>query len=324
MPADGLGGAGDEQLDPLEAASETTVSWRELLIETEQRLGRAGLADPKTSARRIVEEASGFEGAALALGLAELATIRGVSRLDAMVARRSGGEPLQYVLGRWGFRHLDLMVDRRVLIPRPETEVVAERALEELQRMTGELQRMTGELQRVSAAPIAVDLGTGSGALGLSLAREHQTAEVWLTDVSTDALDVARANLAGLGRHGARVRILQGSWFAALPVDLAGRVSVIVSNPPYVSPHEELPVEVAAWEPTEALIAEADGYAAYEVLLGEAPRWLVAGGALVVESAPHQVERLREMAADDFAVVEPFDDLSGRRRGIIARLATRR
>ncbi len=286
---------------------EGTITWRDLLSETERRLSGAGVVDAAVSARRIIEEASGFEGAQLAEGLATLATTRGVASLDRMVQRRSDGEPLQYVLGRWAFRYLDLMVDRRVLIPRPETEVVTDRALTELARMSA--------LGRT----VAVDLGTGSGAIGLSLAREHPSAEVWLSDVSPDALDVARANLAGLGRLGSRVRVVEGSWFGALPIDLVGHIAVIASNPPYVAPTEVLPVEVEAWEPRNALVAESDGYAAYEILIGEAPRWLVGGGALVLESAPHQVARLVEMAGEEFAVVEPFDDLTGRARGIVAR-----
>ncbi|MEZ5377461.1 MAG: peptide chain release factor N(5)-glutamine methyltransferase [Acidimicrobiales bacterium] len=302
---DGVAGSSDG-VDELEG----TITWRALLAETEQRLQRAGVADASISARRIIEEASGFEGAGLAAGLSERATTRGVARLDQMVERRSDGEPLQYVVGRWGFRHLDLMVDRRVLIPRPETEIVAERALAELRRLS-------------AAGPtVAVDLGTGSGALGLSLAREHATTDVWITDVSADALDVARANLAGLGRYGSRVRVAEGWWFAALPIDLVGQIAVIVSNPPYVAVSEALPDEVADWEPQGALIADADGFAAYEVLIGEAPRWLMGGGALVLESAPHQVERLGDMASAEFVDVEAFRDLSGRPRGIVARTAT--
>ena len=90
------------------------------------------------------------------------------------------------------------------------------------------------------------------------------------------------ANLAGLGRHGSRVRVAHGSWFSALPIDLAGRLSVVVSNPPYVAPHESLPAEVAAWEPERALVAERDGFASLEILIGDAPRWLRPGGALVL------------------------------------------
>ena len=141
--------------------------------------------------------------------------------LDAMVARHLAGEPLAYVLGHWSFRHLDLAVDRRVLIPRPETEVVAGVAL---------------ELARGLARPLTVaDLGTGSGAIGLALADELPLdgVTVWLTDASADAIDVARANLAGLGRRGRNVRIAIGSWFDALPAGTT--LDLAVANPPYVA-----------------------------------------------------------------------------------------
>ena len=145
-----------------------------------------------------------------------------------MVARRAHGEPLQYVLGRWGFRTLDLLVDRRVLIPRPETEVVAGLAID--------------ALAALDRPGVAVDLGTGSGAIALSLAAERWPhVEVWATDVSPDALAVARANLAGLGRRAAVVRLLEGTGSSALPGDLRGRVDVIVSNPPYVPADAPLP-----------------------------------------------------------------------------------
>src|SRR5688500_6955983 len=124
-----------------------------------------------------------------------------------MAERRLAGEPLQYVLGSWGFRTLDLFVDPRVLIPRPETEVVAGLAIDAL-----------ADLDRPG---IAVDLGTGSGAIALSLAAEHWPhVEVWASDASADALAVARANLAALGRRGAVVRLVEGDWFGALPDDL--------------------------------------------------------------------------------------------------------
>ncbi|MFV2040100.1 MAG: class I SAM-dependent methyltransferase, partial [Acidimicrobiales bacterium] len=183
-----------------------TVAWRSFLDEARQRLEAAGFASADIEARRIVEEASGYEGAGFHSGLNELATQRGVVAFDAMLGRRLGGEPLQYVLGRWGFRTLDLLVDRRALIPRPETEVVAGVALDELSRLATPGRRLT-----------ALDLGTGTGAIGLSLAAERPDTEVILTDVSTEALKVARANLAGLGRAGTRVSIAQGSWFVALP-----------------------------------------------------------------------------------------------------------
>ena len=152
---------------------EGTVTWRELLAETEGRLlgGRFTAGDAEREARWIVEEASGFEGAELAAGLNEPATERGVARLDAMVARRLAGEPLQYVLGHWPFRTLDLLVDRRVLIPRPETEQVVEHALRELDarpaaglldhRRAG-VQPADGDPLRV-ADPCGPGVGGGSG-----------------------------------------------------------------------------------------------------------------------------------------------------------------
>jgi release factor glutamine methyltransferase len=279
-----------------------TLTWRQLLVEATDRVG---LVD----ARRIVQSASGREGAEWVLVLDSPATRRGVAAVDAMVARRVVGEPLQYVLGRWAFRSLDLLVDRRVLIPRPETEVVAEIAVDELRRLGG------------GARPVrAADLGTGSGALALSLAAEVRTAEVWGTDRSADALAVARANLAGLGRPGARVRLAAGDWFAALPADLRGRLDLVVSNPPYVGEAEVLPPEVAGWEPREALVAGPRGDEAARAVLAEAPSWLARPGTLVLELAPAQAEELAATAAAAGAAgVRVRPDLTGRARVLVAR-----
>lgn len=288
-----------------------TVAWRALHDEAVERLRAAGLPSPEVDARRIVEQASGNEGAAFALGLSDLATVRGVAAFDAMVARREGGEPLQYVLGGWGFRTLDLFVDRRVLIPRPETEQVVEAALAQLRRIGG-----TG----AGARPVtAVDLGTGSGAIALSLAVEHVHTTVWATDASADALDVASANLAGIGRPAGRVRIAEGSWFEALPADLRGEVDLVVSNPPYVAEGDELPAEVGDWEPRAALVAGSSGLEALERIVADAPGWLRPGGALVVELAPWQAAQVADLACEvGFASAEVGRDLVGRDRMVIA------
>jgi release factor glutamine methyltransferase len=242
-----------------------------------------------------------------------------VARLDAMVARRRAGEPLQYVLGSWGFRTLDLMVDRRVLIPRPETEVVVGHALDELDALVaagpGRAGGSGGRPARV------VDLGTGSGAIALSVAAERPGTEVWATDASSDALDVARANLAGLGRPATTVRVAQGSWFDALPVELAGHVDLVISNPPYVAADEVLPVEVAGWEPAAALVAGPRGTECLEVVLDRARPWLARPGAVVVELAPDQAQPLSELARRlGYAEVEVRPDLAGRPRALVARL----
>jgi release factor glutamine methyltransferase len=289
-------------------APDGTVTWRELLAEAVARLGAAGSDSAEVDARWVVADCLGVGRAELGASLGEQATERSVARFDELVARRAEGEPLQYVLGSWGFRSLDLMVDRRVLIPRPETESVVDVALTELDRLGGAERPTT-----------VVDLGTGSGAIGLSIATERVRSEVWLTDVSEPALEVARANLVGIGRGAARVRVATGDWFGALPDSLRGRLDLVVSNPPYVPVDVELPSEVARWEPTSALYAGADGTSALRRLIALAPTWLQAQGALVCELSPEQAEVVRELATEHFEQAEVVDDLTGRARTVVAR-----
>jgi len=294
---------------------EGTVAWRALQAEAEHRLASAGFPGSALEARRLVEEATGLTGAELITGLDRPATVRGVAHFDQMLERRLAGEPLQYVLGSWGFRTLDLMVDRRVLIPRPETETVVSHALAELDRLRADDPRRRLQV---------VDLGTGSGAVALSLAAERNRLDVWATDVSSEALDVARANLATLGMRGTHVRLGHGSWFEALPAELAGAVDLIVSNPPYVAEGDDLPAEVAHWEPTGALVAGPAGTEWLEHLLDEARRWLRRPGVIVLELAPHQAEAMQARArAAGYDQVEVRVDLAARPRAVVARQADR-
>lgn len=281
------------------------MNWRELWARAETALGS------RMDARRIVERASGYEGAALVTHLEDVVPERAVPFVEGMIERRAAGEPLQYVVGRWAFRRLELLVDRRVLIPRPETEAVVEVAL--------------GELRRLPAPePVVVDLGAGCGAIALSIAHEAPNARVWATDVSPGALAVSRANLAGLGSTEAtRVRLAEGRWFDAVPPDLHGRVDLVVSNPPYVAEGEaaELPAEVGEWEPRQALVAGPTGLEAIAEIVADAPAWLARPGAVVVEIAPHQAEPVSELAhAAGFAQVDVRPDLQGRLRALVGRV----
>lgn len=277
-------------------------TWRELYALASERLGSQG------EARRLVERASGNEGADFVVGLDEPATPRTEGFFVALLERRAAGEPLQYVLGRWGFRRLDLFVDRRVLIPRPETEMVVQVALAELKALGAE-------------RPVVVDLGTGSGAIALSIAVEVPSATVWATDVSQGAVDVARANLAGLGTlAGKRVRVEQGSWFDPLPTSMRQRVHLVVSNPPYIGDDEDLPAEVEEWEPRQALRSGPTGLEDIGRILKEAPVWLTDPGVVVVEMAPHQAMAAVRMAVEaGFRDVETRVDLTGRERILVAR-----
>lgn len=297
--------------------AEGTVAWRTFLAEAEQRLAAAGLPSPEVDARRIVERASGASGAELILALDDPATERGVGFFDLMLGRREAGEPLQYVLGAWGFRQLDLFVDRRVLIPRPETEQVVEQALVELDAVA-----------RRTPPPVAherhqvADLGTGSGAIALSIAVERDAVDVWAVERSSDAAAVARANLAGIGSSATRVRLVEGSWFDPLPASLRGSLALVVSNPPYVAPEDPLPPEVADWEPRDALVPGPSGFEAIDHIVGAAPDWLLPGGALVVELAPSQGEDAVAAAWQaGFAHAETRRDLAGRTRMLVARTA---
>jgi release factor glutamine methyltransferase len=245
-------------------ATDTALTWRGLWDETASVIG------DRQHARWICETASSTGPDVFLASLDDTPTIRMVSHLDAMVARYRTGEPLQYVLGSWSFRRLDLKVDRRVLIPRPETEIVAEVALDLARAVGGDC--------------IVVDLGTGSGAIGLACAAELPLdgTTVWLSDVSSDALDVARANLAGIGRAARNVRVAFGNWFDALPEDL--KADVIVSNPPYVAVGSgDLEANVGEWEPDGALFAGADGLDDYRIIVPGAVNYLQPDGWLVLE-----------------------------------------
>ncbi len=281
-----------------------SVGWEELYDEARRRLG------DRNEARWLIEEVSG-ERLGAAVGDPPEKARR---RLAALLDRRAAGEPLQYVLGAWAFRRLELMVDPRVLIPRPETEQVVEVALRELDHL-----REEGSGQRATV----VDLGTGSGAIALSVAAERTGVEVWATDSSPGAVAVARANLSGLAGFAAtRVRVVEGDWWEALPAELQRRVDLVISNPPYISSAEMAGLDpvVGGWEPRAALEAGARGTEALEYLIATAPRWLRPGGTLVLELAPHQAVGMAEAARrGGFGEVEVVADLAGRDRTLIAR-----
>lgn len=280
--------------------AEGATTWRALWNETSNLLG------DRQHARWMCEAASSSEPDEFLAALDDAPMMRMVSHLDAMIARYRTGEPLQYVLGRWAFRRLDLAVDQRVLIPRPETEMVAEVAL--------------GLARRVDGERTIIDLGTGSGAIGLALADELPLdgTTVWLTDASADALDVARSNLAGTGRSAQNVRIVHGSWFEPLPADLLA--DVIVSNPPYVAVGSpDLEQIVSDWEPSTALLAGPDGLDDLRVIIAGALGRLRPEGWLVLEIGSDQGEEVRSLLdAAGYINIDIEPDFAGHDRTAIA------
>jgi release factor glutamine methyltransferase len=295
------------------------ATWRELRTETARALAGAGIDGADTEARFMVEEASGSDAGEWWSVAETVAPRRAEAHLQRMCERRLAGEPLQYALGSWSFRGIDVMVDHRVLIPRPETEWVVEVALEEAERLG---------LQRVRHRPAfdgdvrgyAADLGTGSGAIAIALEHALADVEVWATDASADALRVASANIAG---HAAtRVRLAEGSWFGALPDEYRGRYSLVVTNPPYVAEREvsSLPDEVRTHEPRGAMVAGPTGLEALTAIIGAAPAWTARPATLVCEIAPAQSDDVVALAVASGATEALVrDDLVGRPRVLVAR-----
>ncbi len=266
---------------------------------------------PRSDAEELLSRLLGVSRAQLHLLGARVLTSVESARFAAWLARRALHEPVQYVTGRAAFRDLDLAVDPRVLIPRPETEGLAEAVLEVLR----------AEAARWPA-PRVLDLGTGSGALALALAAEWPAAVVTATDASVGTLEVARANAAALGLAG-RVRFLAGHWFEA--VDAEERFEVVVSNPPYIATGEwdDLPEDVRSFEPRQALLSGASGLDDAREIVDQAARRLVARGLLALELAEDRTHQAAGWlrGAPGWQEVEVRDDLARRPRYLLARTA---
>lgn len=220
-----------------------------------------------------------------------------------LMEQRSAGMPLQYLEGTVQFGPLELLVDHRVLIPRPETEQLWEKALDLIP----------------DGACTVVDMGTGSGCLAIGIAHRRPAARVIATDISQDALDLARLNAALLQ---VEAEFYLGDRLAALHPSLRGEVDLIVTNPPYVSDSEwlRLPPEVRDYEPRLALVA-GDGLHVFRYLASEAPSWLAPDGVLVAEIGDRQGAKICWAFRDPPWEASILPDLTGRDRFLIARIA---
>jgi release factor glutamine methyltransferase len=279
---------------------------RQALSAATDALRAVGVEDPRLDAEVMLAEAMGVDRATLVVARAEVPA-PAARRFGEMVRRRLRREPVAYILGRRGFRRIELAVDRRVLVPRPETELLVELAVE-----------------REPAT--VLDVGTGSGAVALAIAEELPRCAVVATDTSVGALEVARANAARLGL-GDRVRFLEGSVPEGEGFDL------IVANLPYVAEPDwpSLQPEVTRWEPREALLAGPDGLDAIRALLAERGRALsrialqssaAVSSALALEvgegQAPAVAELMREAG---FGSIEVRTDLAGIERVVVGAAA---
>lgn len=261
----------------------------------------ADLLGSRTEARNLVAAVLDRPRSWAVVHAAESISPDLLERARFAARKRSTGAPLAYAVGSAAFRHLTLRVDERVLIPRPETEMLVDLVLAECRTGT------------------VVDLGTGSGAIALSLATEGGFSRVLGTDISADALAVAAANASAVGAS-AMVEWRHGSWFAPLP---KVRAAAIVSNPPYISYDEARGLEssVRDWEPPIALLAAENGMAAIRTIVRGAPKILDAGGLLALEVDARRASIAAELLLSDgrYADVRVRLDLAGRERFVLAR-----
>jgi len=270
------------------------VTLAEVLRGATDYLARKGVGTPRLDAELLVGRALGLERIELYTQHDRPLTTVEREAVREVVRRRGRREPLAYVLGDWGFRRLVLATDRRALVPRPETEIVVERCL---------------ALLAGREAPRVLEVGVGSGAIALALADEHPGARVVATDLSTDALALARENAARLGLE---VELVEGDLFAGLE----GPFDLVVSNPPYVG-EEELPSlepEVRDWEPRAAVVDRGQTRR-----IAEAAREQL-DGALVLEVHETRADEVARLLAElGYAQVEVTEDLAGRPRVVEGR-----
>jgi release factor glutamine methyltransferase len=277
-----------------------TATVAELLAAGTQRLrapvtARGTDATPGLDAELLLAHTLGVGRARLRSHGEEVPAVDAAARFLALIDRRAAGEPVAYILGRKDFWTLELAVSAAVLVPRPETELLVERAL---------------TLHPEDEARVA-DLGTGSGAIALALASARPRWQVVATDISPAALAVARANAAALGLE--RVEMVQGDWLTCLPVRT---FDLLLSNPPYVAPEDPaLRAPELMREPRLALLAEEGGLAALRTIIRAAPAHLEPGGWLLLEHGAAQAAAVAgALVACGFAQVRSHRDLAGRER----------
>ena len=280
----------------------------ETLKLASEELRAALVPNDLLDAQTLLAEALGRDRTYLIINYQQQLETEILARYGELIGRRAAGEPLQYILGHQEFFGLEFEVTPEVLIPRPETELIIEETI-----------RLAVEARL--AEPVIVDVGTGSGCIGVTLARELKEARLIATDLSAAALRVARRNAQ---RHGVLARL---NFVAANLLDALAEMpfaDFIISNPPYIAAHEMpgLQREVRDWEPRVALTDSGDGFEFYRRLLHDAPARLKPGGRLICEMGYNQSERIAGMV--DAAVWdEPqvLHDLQGIPRTIVLRRA---
>lgn len=294
--------------DGMAIARENPLSIRNALSWGAELLRQAGIENGRLDAEVLLRHALEMEKERLYANTEALMSAGQEAKFRQLVLRRARREPVAYITGHKEFWSLDFVVSPGVLIPRPETELLVEIALQYIGKLAGRL-------------PVKIlDLGTGSGAISVCLAKEKPPTEIVAVDVSRAALDTARANAR---RHGvaSRIRFLSGDLF--VPVKpLRETFDVIVSNPPYIRTGElsTLAPEISQWEPMTALDGGADGIEAYRRIIGEGHEYLAPGGAIVLEIGADMARAVAELFARSgcYRPASVYRDYAGNDRVIAA------
>ncbi len=270
----------------------------EVLRQATEYLERHGVESPRENAEVLLARVLETDRSGL-YARGEGLSAREARMFGRAICQRCAGTPLQHLTGEQQFRRLTLEVRPGVFIPRPETEVLVGAALKTVAAIP---------------EPVVVDVGTGTGAVALAVKDERPDAQVLATDLSPEAVELARSNAARLGLD---VRVFEGDLLAPVPKDLRGWVDLVVSNPPYVTREEleDLPPEVRA-DPPLALVG---GVEVYERLAAEALRWLADGGCLAVEVGANHSDDVLAVLRPSLMDVRVLPDLAGRDRVLVGR-----
>ena len=296
-------------------------------------LERKGDEHPRLSAEWLLANVTGMSRVELYVNFDKPLEEGELSAMHAAIERRATGEPLQYVTGEMPFRHIVLRCERGVLIPRPETEILVDAALEGVDEALARAAEKSAEAEKGAdaekddepAPPLArvLEVGTGTGCIALSIASERPGVHVTATDLSPRAIGLATRNREALGLEGA-VDIVECDLASGVDPELMGSFAVLVSNPPYIPTRvlsEEVPAEVADFEPALALDGGPDGLDVFRRLLELAPVALAPGGTLAVELFEGSLEDAAALVREreGWASVEVREDLTRRPRVLVAK-----
>lgn len=293
---------------------------RDAYLQGREHLAASGSTEAAIEAEILLRHALRLDRAGLYMRWDQAMPDEAWAHYRRLLDERATGRPVPYITGRREFMGLSFAVDERVMIPRPETEVLVEFVVQHLNKRASGIGHRTSfqpEMDREARSPtpearqIVVDVGTGSGCIAVSLAHLLPQATVVAVDLSAGALEVARANAARYEVDD-RIRFLEGDLLNPLPPDLAGRVDVIASNPPYVPPaqRDALPREIRDFEPQVAVFADGGGTAVHRRLIAEAVRWLAPSGLLAMEVALGQADAVADLMRRDgrYATVRILSD----------------